>query len=171
MPKLTVAAVNGPAIGGGVELLLCCDLRYAVEDAFFQMPQITFGLLPDAGATIRLPWLVGLAKAKEFIFSGDAIDAIRAQTDGLINDVFPREHFHEAVRKKAEKFAQKSLDALGMGKQLINRSFQQRGVKFGLEEITDVQTLLISSQEYKESINAHLDRLKQKHLRSSKKER
>jgi enoyl-CoA hydratase/carnithine racemase len=59
--KLTIAALNGPALGGGVELALCCDMRYAVEDATFALPEINFGILPDSGGTIRLPGLIGLA--------------------------------------------------------------------------------------------------------------
>ena len=162
MPKLTIAAINGPAIGGGVELALCCDLRYAVEDATFRMPQIHFGLLPDAGATTRLPWLMGPAKAKEFIFFGEALEAIQARSNGLVNDVFSRERFREEIRKKSETLAQKSMTALGLGKQLINRGAQQRDVKSGLEEVADVQTLLISSREYREGVDAYMGRLKKK---------
>ena len=65
--KLTIAALNGPALGGGVELALCCDLRYAVEEATLAFPQINFGILPDSGGTVRLPWLIGLARAKQHI--------------------------------------------------------------------------------------------------------
>ncbi len=160
MQKLTIAAINGPAIGGGVELALCCDLRYAVDEATFRMPQINFGLLPDAGATTRLPWLMGLARAKEFILSGDTITAAEAKENGLVNRIFPREIFYQEVQKITDKMVQKSASALGMGKQIINRSFQQRDVKFGLEEITDVQSILISSEDYKEGINEFMNKIK-----------
>ncbi len=154
MQRLTIAAINGPAIGGGVELALCCDLRYCVEEATFTLPQINFGLLPDAGATVRLPMLIGPAKAKEYIFSGKSMDAITAEDLGLVNHVFSREEFLEEVQKIASEMADKPPLALGMGKQLINRSFRNRDVKSGLEEVVDVQTFLIGTDDYREGMEA-----------------
>ncbi len=152
--KLTIAALNGPALGGGLELALCCDLRYSVDDAHFSLPEIDFGILPDSGGTVRLPWLIGLARAKEFILSGDRMSARRAEELGLVNAVFPREAFEEEVRKIAVRFAQKAPLALGIGKQLINRSFQQRDVRAGLEEVADVQSILIRTEDYGEAVRA-----------------
>ncbi len=160
LQKLTIAAINGPAIGGGLELTLCCDLRYAVDNATFRMPQIEFGLLPDAGATARLPWLMGLAAAKEFIFTGEEISASDARDKGLINQVFPGKIFSEEIQKIAGKMSRKSGPALGMGKRIINRSYQQRDVKFGLEEITDVQSILISGEDYRTRIKSFIERRK-----------
>ena len=152
--KLTIAALNGPAIGGGVELALCCDMRYAVDDATFALPEINFGILPDSGGTIRLPWLIGLARAKEFILTGDPIPAEKAVEWGLLNGIFPRETFDEEVRKIAVKMAHKAPLAVGMGKQLINRSFQQRDIKTCLEEAMDVQSILICTEDYREAVKA-----------------
>jgi enoyl-CoA hydratase/carnithine racemase len=152
--KLTIAALNGPALGGGLELALCCDLRYSVDDAHFALPEIDFGILPDSGGTVRLPWLIGLARAKEFILSGDRMSAGRAEELGMVNAVFPRESFEEEVRKVAVKMARKAPLALGMGKQLINRSFQQRDIKPGLEEAMDVQSALIYTEDYQEAVRA-----------------
>lgn len=152
--KLTIAALNGPALGGGVELALCCDMRYAVEDATFALPEINFGILPDSGGTIRLPGLIGLARAKEFILTGDPIPAEKAAEWGLLNGIFPRETFDEEVRKIAVKMAHKAPLAVGMGKQLINRSFQQRDIKTGLEEAMDVQSILICTEDYREAVKA-----------------
>jgi len=156
--KLTIAALNGPALGGGLELALCCDLRYSVDDAHFSMPQINFGILPDAGGTVRLPWLIGPAKAKEFILSGDRMSARRAEDLGLVNAVFPRESFDEEVRKIAAKMAQMAPLALGLGKQLINRSFRQSDIKTCLEEATDVQTMLIMTEDYQEAVRAYQEK-------------
>ncbi len=156
--KLTIAALNGPALGGGLELALCCDLRYSVDDAHFSMPQINFGILPDAGGTVRLPWLIGLARAKELILTGDNITAKKAEELGLVNAVFPRESFEDEVRKIAAKMAQKAPLALGLGKQLINRSFQQRDIKTCLEEVTDVQSILISTEDYQEAVKAYQEK-------------
>jgi enoyl-CoA hydratase/carnithine racemase len=156
--KLTIAALNGPALGGGLELALCCDLRYAVEDAHFALPEIDFGIIPDSGGTVRLPWLIGLARAKEFILSGDRMSAARAEELGLVNGVFPRDTFEDEVRGIAVKFAQKAPLALGMGKQLINRSFQQRDIKTGLEEAMDVQTVLSFTEDYQEAVRAYQEK-------------
>ncbi len=152
--KLTIAALNGPALGGGVELALCCDMRYAVDDATFALPEINFGILPDSGGTIRLPWLIGLARAKEFILTGDPIPAEKAAEWGLLNGIFPCETFDEEVRKIAVKMAHKAPLAVGMGKQLINRSFQQRDIKTCLEEAMDVQSILICTEDYREAVKA-----------------
>ncbi len=158
MQKLTIAALGGPALGGGLELALCCDLRYSVDDAHFALPEIDFGILPDSGGTVRLPWLIGLARAKEFILSGDRMSAVRAEELGLVNTVFPRDVFDEEVRKIAVKFARKAPLALGIGKQLINRSFQQREVKAGLEGVMDVQTVLSFTEDYQEAIRAYREK-------------
>ncbi len=152
--KLTIAALNGPAIGGGLEFALCCDLRYSVDNATFSLPEINFGIVPDSGATVRLPWLIGLARAKEFILSGDTITAKRAEELGLINQVFPQGVFKDEVHKIALKMAQKAPLALGMGKQLINRSFQQKDAKLGLEDAIDLQSILIQTEDYQEAIKA-----------------
>ena len=152
--KLTIAALNGPALGGGLELALCCDLRYAVEDATLRMPQIQFGLIPDAGGTVRLPWLMGLAKAKEFILSGEAMSAKEAENCGIVNRVFSRDVFSDEVFRIAEKMAQKPPLAMGIGKQVINRSFQQRDARPGLEDATEAQCILISTEDYREGVRA-----------------
>jgi len=156
--KVTIAALDGPAIGGGLELALCCDLRYATEDAYFRMPQINFGLLPDAGGTVRLPLLIGLARAKEFILSGNSMETDEAEATGLINKVFPSEVFKIEIKKIAIAMAQKPPLASGIGKQLLNRSFQQRDIKSGLEDITDLQSYLITTEDYQEGINSFMEK-------------
>ena len=152
--KLTIAALNGPAMGGGVELALCCDLRYAQEDATLRLPQIDFGLLPDAGAIVRLPRLMGLARAKEFILSGEPLGAAAAVGLGLVNQVFPEESFFEEVRKIAARLARKPPLALGIGKQLINRGAQHGDVRASLQEVMEAQSFLITTQDYEEGVRA-----------------
>jgi enoyl-CoA hydratase/carnithine racemase len=154
LQKLTIAALNGPALGGGLELALCCDLRYAVEDATFSLPEINFGILPDSGGTIRLPQLIGLARAKELILSGDSIDARRAEAIGLLNGVFPREEFEDGVHNIALKMAEKAPLAVGMGKQLISRSFQHGDIRLGLKQAAEVQSMLITTEDYREAVKA-----------------
>jgi enoyl-CoA hydratase len=103
----TIAAINGYALGGGCELAMTCDIRIASERAKLGQPEVRLGILPGAGGTQRLPRLVGVAKAKELIFSGAIIDADEAERIGLVNRVVPHDdlmsetmHFVEQVRRR-----------------------------------------------------------------------
>jgi enoyl-CoA hydratase/carnithine racemase len=158
LPKLTVAALNGPAVGGGVELALCCDLRYAQEGSTMRLPQIDFGLVPDAGATVRVPRLIGPARAMEFILSGEPMNATEALSQGLVNRVFPTGSFQGEVRKIAVKMAGKPSLALGVGKRLIRRAAQSGDVGAGLEEVMEAQSFLITTQDYQEGVRAFRER-------------
>lgn len=158
MKKPTIAALNGPAIGGGVELALCCDLRYAVEEATLRLPQIDFGLVPDAGATLRLPLLVGSARAKELVLTGDPVSAQEAVRLGLVNRVFPQEEFVREVGEIAGKMARKPPLALGAGKQLINGGIQKADIKSGLEEVTDAQSFLTTTEDYREGVRSFFEK-------------
>ena len=87
--KPTVAAVNGYALGGGLELAMACDIRIASDTAFFGQPEITLGSIPGWGGTQRLPLLIGLGRARELILTGRIIDAAEAERAGLRNESFP----------------------------------------------------------------------------------
>ncbi len=156
--KLTIAALNGPAIGAGVELALCCDLRYAAENTTFRLPQIDFGILPDAGATVRLPWMVGPAKAKELILTGDTVSAQRAVELGLVNGVFTQAEFSEEVRRVARKMAKKPPLAIGKGKQLVDRALRSSDRRTGLEEVMEAQCYLIRTEDYREGVRAFFEK-------------
>lgn len=97
-PKPTVAAVNGLALGGGCELALACHLRVASERASFGFPEVTLGVIPGHGGTVRLPRLVGRGLALEMILSGARVDARRAYEIGLVNRVVPPEELMAACR-------------------------------------------------------------------------
>jgi enoyl-CoA hydratase/carnithine racemase len=157
MEKLFIAAINGPAMGGGVEMALACDLRVVAENATLAMPQITFGLIPDSGGTNRLAKQVGLAQAKEFVFSGESINSDEASGIGLVNRVFPNENFGATARKYAEKFLDKSPAALGLGKGAINRSLDL-DTREGLEDAAGVQSVLLGSEEYQQALRAFAER-------------
>jgi len=159
MEKLFIAAINGIAIGGGVELALACDIRIAAECANFSMLEIRYGLIPDAGGTNRLPKLIGPARTKELIFSGEAISSGEALRIGLLNRVFPDDGFARAAKTYAEKFLDKSPTALGKGKLVVNRGVSL-DTRAGLDDAAMLQSLLLGSEEYQEAMRVFHERRK-----------
>jgi 2-(1,2-epoxy-1,2-dihydrophenyl)acetyl-CoA isomerase len=105
MPKVVIAAVNGPAAGGGMSLALACDLRIASESAIFTQAFGQLGLYPDFGATFFLPRLVGLARASELFYTAERLSAEEARRIGIVCSVFSKETFEEETRKLAERVA------------------------------------------------------------------
>jgi enoyl-CoA hydratase len=99
LPKPTIAAICGFALGGGVELSLTCDFRIAADNAKFAFPEINLGIFPAAGGSQRLPRLIGMARAKELMFIGDTIDAATALQIGLVNQVVSQAELMEAALK------------------------------------------------------------------------
>jgi enoyl-CoA hydratase/carnithine racemase len=100
-PKVWIAAIQGACLGGGLELALCCDLRVAREDALIGLPEARLGIIPGAGGTQRLPRLIGIARAKELILTGQRIGAARAEVMGVVNRV-GADHLAEAEALAAE---------------------------------------------------------------------
>jgi enoyl-CoA hydratase len=122
MPKPTVAAVNGFALGGGCELALACDLRYASEQATFGQPEINLAVIPGWGGTQRLARAIGPALAKDLILTGRTLDAAEALRLGLVSAVYPAGELHERVLETASSLAKKSAVALSAAKDATNRS-------------------------------------------------
>ena len=98
MRQVTIAAVNGYALGGGCELTLACDIRIASDSARFALPEVTLGIIPGGGGTQRLARIIGTGRAKEMIFTGDQIDAQEAWRMGLANHVVPKEDLMATCR-------------------------------------------------------------------------
>jgi len=119
-PKPVIAAVNGVATAGGLELVLCCDLVIAAESARLGDGHANYGLLPGAGASARLPRRVGLARAKHLFFTGDLLPAAELMAAGLVNSVVPDAELGAAVQRLAEKVAAKSPIGLRRMKELAN---------------------------------------------------
>lgn len=116
----TIAAVNGFALGGGCELAISCDIRYASENAIFGQPEVGLGITPGFGGTQRLPRLIGPGYAKELIYSGRNVKAQEAKEMGLVNKVLPQEELLAEVTKLAGKIAKQAPLAVEKSKQLIN---------------------------------------------------
>jgi enoyl-CoA hydratase len=119
MPKPTIAAINGFALGGGCELALACDLRYAASTAKLGQPEINLGIIPGWGGTQRLARVAGLGVAKDLILSGRLVDADEALRLGLVNAV--HDPVLEGARETAELLAAKSPLALAAAKCALNR--------------------------------------------------
>ena len=124
MPKVTIAAVQGFALGGGTELALACDFILASEKALFGLPEVSLGVIPGFGGTIRLARAIGPSKAKEMIFSGIKLKSNEAKEIGLIRTVYPQEGFFDLVKDTAQKIAKNSMLALVTAKKLMNE-FQE----------------------------------------------
>ncbi len=139
IPKPVIAAINGYALGGGCELALCCDFRFAHENAQIGQPEILLGIIPGAGGTQRLPRLIGPAKAKEMIYTGRFYSAQECYEMGLVQKVVTGDDsVIEYAFKVASKYAQGPAVALAMAKKAINK-----GMECSIEE-----GLLIEAQAF-----------------------
>jgi enoyl-CoA hydratase len=154
---ITIAAVNGYALGGGCELALACDLRLAVEDAVFGLPEPSLGIIPGAGATQRLPRLVGLGRAKEMILAGARWDARRALEAGLVSEVVPRERLMEAARAMADRVLALGPLAVRLAKMALNLSSQAPQAA-GLLYESAVQAITFASRDKMEGTGAFLEK-------------
>jgi len=123
MPKPVIAAVNGYAFGGGTEIALACDMRFAAESALFGLPEILLGIIPGWGGTQRLPRIVGMGRAMELILSGGRVDARRAYEIGLVNRVFPADRLLDETRAFALTLATLPPFAIKMAKHSMQNGF------------------------------------------------
>ncbi|MEM3623561.1 MAG: enoyl-CoA hydratase-related protein, partial [Candidatus Bathyarchaeia archaeon] len=121
LEKPVIAAINGYALGGGLEVAMACDIRIASENARMGQTEINIGLIPGWGGTQRLVRLIGKTKATELIFTGKIVDAKTAEQLGIVNIVVPTEKFREAVQQFASELASKAPVALKVAKALINK--------------------------------------------------
>jgi enoyl-CoA hydratase/carnithine racemase len=120
IPKVTIAAINGYALGGGCELALCADFRFAAEDAKIGQPEIQLGIIPGAGGTQRLPRLIGPARAKDLIYSGRHLRSDEALRIGLVDRVLSPAEVYQVAVEEARKYANGPLAALRAAKVAIN---------------------------------------------------
>ena len=134
IPRPVIGAVNGFALGGGLELAMACDLRIAADNAQVGQPEILLGLIPGAGGTQRLPRLVGPSRAKELVWSGRRVRADEAERIGLVDRVVPADELLDRALEWAATFANGAVVAMGLAKRAIDQ-----GLDLPLDEALDVE--------------------------------
>ncbi len=159
LPIPVIAAINGYALGGGLELALACSIRICSEKAQFGAPEVKLGIIPGDGGTQRLPRLVGLGRAMEMILTGDFIDAEEAHRIGLVNKVVPHDKLREKTMELAEKIASRPPLAVQYAKDAVNRS-QDASLTAGFALESYLHALSCTSEDKKEGVAAFLEKRK-----------
>ncbi len=157
MPKPAIAAVNGFALGGGCELALACDIRYASTAARLGQPEVGIGIIPGWGGTQRLARVVGLGAAKELVLSGRMVEADEALRLGLVSAVFPPAELMPKTLELARELAGKSALALAAAKRMLNRALQG-SLDAGLADEAAAFAELFGSEGQREGMAAFLER-------------
>src|SRR5205085_4737469 len=157
MRKPTIAVINGFALGGGCELALACDLRYASSTARLGQPEINLGLIPVWGGTQRLARVCGLGLAKELVLTGRLVDAEEAERRGLVNAVYEPGELLERTLETARHLASKSPLALAYAKEATNLSLQG-AFGAGLTQEATFFAMLFSSEDQKEGMQAFVEK-------------
>lgn len=159
MEKPVIAAINGFAFGGGLELALACDILLASEHAQFGLPEVTLGIHPGFGGTQRLPRLIGAAKAKELIFTGERFSATRAEQLGIVSKVLPPEKLLPEALALAERIAANAPVAVRLAKAAVNRGIEtDLDTALGLE--LESVTITFSTDDRVEGMKAFLEKRK-----------
>jgi enoyl-CoA hydratase/carnithine racemase len=156
-PYPTIAAMRGFALGGGLQLALACDLRIAARGTKLALPEHKYGILPDLGGTYWLPRIVGPAKAKELIFTGETIDAEEALAIGLVNRLVEDADLESAATALAERIAGQPPIAVRGSKRAIDRACRQ-SLGEGLREAAVGQAECIRSADFLEAMNANIEK-------------
>lgn len=161
LPKPTVAAVNGPAAGLGCDLALCCDFIIASEAASFAMSFILRGLVPDGGGLYFLPRRVGLARAKELIFSGRRVDAPEALAIGLADRLTSADRLLAEAQTWAAELGRGSGTALALGKAILDQSFELTEEQV-LALSREAQAICYTTTEHRDAVAAFLSKSKRR---------
>ena len=159
MAKPTVAAINGFAIGTGLEIAMACTLRVSADTAKFGLPEINLGIMPGNGGTQRLPRLVGKGRAMEMILTGELIDAAEACRIGLVNQVVPLTELMDHTKQIAKKLATKSALALKIAKDAINTGLDlslAEGIRYEQKNFA----ILCGTEDKREGVAAFLEKRK-----------
>jgi enoyl-CoA hydratase len=157
MPKPTIAAINGYALGGGCELALACDLRLASTNARIGQPEIDLGILPGWGGSVRLARTTTLGFAKQMILTGKPVDAAEALRHGLVNAVYEPEELREQTLELCRSLETKSPVALAYAKEAVNLALQGPH-RTNLESEARLFAMLFASEDQKEGMAAFVEK-------------
>jgi enoyl-CoA hydratase len=157
LPCATLAAVNGYALGGGLELAVACDMIYASDNARMGLPEVSLGVTPGFGGTQRLVRLVGKLRAKEMIFTGDMVDAQTAREIGLCNAVLPRDQLLAHCKTVAGKIAQKGPLAVARAKRLVERGYDMP-LRAANRQEAESFALLFDTEDRREGMKAFMEK-------------
>jgi enoyl-CoA hydratase len=162
MSKPVIAAINGFALGGGCEIAMACDIRYASANVLLGQPEINLGIIPGFGGTVRLPRLVGLGKAKELVYTGDNLKVEEALRIGLVDKVFESvEALREGTAALAKKLAGKPGVAVKLAKQSLNHAWDLPLEK-NLDFEVDVFCQTFATEDKDIGVDAFLSKSKDK---------
>lgn len=157
MRQVTIAAVNGFALGGGCEISMACDIRIAADNAIFGQPECGLGIIPGFGGTQRLARLVGMGRAKEMIFTCDNIDAAEAYRIGLVNKVVAKEELMDKAKEMAAKIVSKGSYAVSIAKAAINNGYDM-DIKNAVEMEANLFGITCSTHDKAEGMGAFLEK-------------
>jgi enoyl-CoA hydratase len=157
LDRVVIAAINGDALGEGLELVLSCDIRIAAEGARFCLPQTSYGLIPGGGGTQRLPRIVGKGKALEMVLTAEPIDAGEAYRVGLVNKVVAPGALADEVEEVARNIASRGPIALRYCKEAMNKGLDLT-LEQGLRLEADLYFLIQTTADRMEGINAFLEK-------------
>ena len=157
MRQVTIAAVNGFALGGGCEISMACDIRIASENAIFGQPETGLGIIPGFGGTQRLARLVGMGRAKEMIFTCDNVDAAEAYRIGLVNKVVAKEELMPTAKAMAAKIISKGSYAISVAKAAINNGYDM-DIKNAVEMEANLFGVVNDTNDKKEGMGAFLEK-------------
>ena len=157
MRQVTIAAVNGFALGGGCEISMACDIRIASDNASFGQPECGLGIIPGFGGTQRRARLVGMGRAKEMIFTCDQIKADEAYRIGLVNKVVAPEELMDTAKAMAAKIASKGSYAVSVAKAAINNGYDM-DIKNAVEMEANLFGVTCSTHDKQEGMSAFLER-------------
>ena len=159
LEKPVIAAINGPATGGGLELALACDVRFAAEQATLGFRENYIGLIPGIGGCARLARLIGVARAKELIFAGTMLPAEAALAMGLVNRVVPDEKLLDETRDYVQMLLKRAPQSLGLAKKILN-------MVANVDQTTAIlmeglaQSILLRTEDHQEGLRAFRDKRK-----------
>jgi enoyl-CoA hydratase/carnithine racemase len=157
LPMPTIAAIEGDALGGGLELALCCDLRVATKQARLGLPEVRLAVTPSTGGTQRLPRIVGVGRAKELLLTGRIIDAAEAERIGLVNEVVPRGAAVRRARAIGEEIAERGPLAVRAVKTLVDDALD-RSLADGHEAEIEASVRIFATDDLLEGARSFVEK-------------